>query len=554
MFQHIQTTHHTRRRGRALQLLFAAALGAALMLMAVYAPLAHAATITVNTTTDELNTDGDCSLREAIRAANLDQTVDACPKGSGADTISLPAGTYILALPGTNENSALTGDLDITHDLTIVGAGKTTTIIDGNLIDRVIETMANVYISGVTISGGDSGTDAGGGILVGGTLTLTDSRVRDNVGRGGIVVYGTDTLTVIDSRIYGNASDFSGGGIFNYGTVTLLNSLVDSNTAVSGGGIFSQGTLTVVNSTISGNSAASSGGGLVGSGTTSLYNVTITDNEAIVYGGGVFVGSVGTLDVRNSIIGDNRTNGSDPDCFGTLTSQRYNLIGDTSGCNIAGDTTGNLTGVSPSLGPLQTNGGPTLTHALLAGSPAIDAGNPIGCIDQTSAILTTDQRGFVRDGRCDMGAFERNSPGLATRTPTATPTRTSTPTNTPTRTSTATPTRTPSATATRTPTHTPTATRTPTRTATPTRTSVDAPPATHTSTSSPTRTPTATRTPIIEGTPIHTPTATPTHTATPGPSPTLTRTPGGLSEFTPTATTTATDANRYGLYLPIIQN
>jgi CSLREA domain-containing protein len=514
-------------RARALHLLFAVALGAALL--AVYAPSAHAATIAVSTTADELNADGDCSLREAIRAANLDLAVDGCPKGSGADTISLPAGTYVLNLPGANENAALTGDLDITHDLTITGAGKASTIIDGNSLDRVIETMADVHISGVTISGGDSGADAGGGILVHGALTLTDSRVRANMGRGGIVVYGTDTLTAIDTRIYGNASDLSGGGIFNYGTTTLLNSVVDGNSAVDGAGIFSQGTLTIVNSTISGNSAAVSGGGIVSSGTASLYNATITANSAST-GGGVFIGSLGTLNVRNSIIGDNVDNSagtSDSDCAGTLTSQRFNLIEDINGCTIAGDTTGNLTGADPNLGPLQNNGGPTLTHALLAGSPAIDAGNPIGCIDNSGAILTTDQRGFARNGRCDIGAHEYNSPGAATRTPT--------PTRTPTKTFT--------------PTGTATATRTPTRTATTTRTPVDAPPATHTLTPSPTHTPT--RTPLGEGTAAPSPTHTATPDSSPPGTPTLTRTPGGALEFTPTATSIVQQHS--WLYLPIIR-
>lgn len=93
--------------------------------------IAHAATITVNTTTDENNTDGDCSLREAIIAANTDTAVDACPAGSGADTIVLAAGTYDFTLAGTSENNAATGDL-VLADLTLTGVNANTTIIDGN--------------------------------------------------------------------------------------------------------------------------------------------------------------------------------------------------------------------------------------------------------------------------------------------------------------------------------------------------------------------------------------------------------------------------------------
>src|SRR3970282_2551136 len=83
-----------------------------------------AAAITVNTTDDELNADGDCSLREAITAANTDAAVDACTAGSGADTITLGAGVYALSLGPAGDDSAATGDLDITDDLTIVCLGS----------------------------------------------------------------------------------------------------------------------------------------------------------------------------------------------------------------------------------------------------------------------------------------------------------------------------------------------------------------------------------------------------------------------------------------------
>ena len=112
--------------------------------------------ITVNTTDDELNSDGDCSLREAIRASNTDSAVDACTAGAGADTINLPAGIYTLTVLGAGENAAATGDLDITGDLTISGAGAGTTIVDGNATDRVFDTPVSppttVSISGVNDS------------------------------------------------------------------------------------------------------------------------------------------------------------------------------------------------------------------------------------------------------------------------------------------------------------------------------------------------------------------------------------------------------------------
>jgi hypothetical protein len=188
-----------------------------------------------------------------------------------------------------------------------------------------------------------------------------------------------------------------------------------------------------------------------------LHNVTLTDNIAdsdsngTGTGGGVYIITGASLTARNTLISGNTNN-----CSGTLTGAGYNLIQNTAGCTLVGDLTGNLTGVVPNLGPLQNNGGSTLTRALLAGSAGIDDGHPVSCLDQNLITLTTDQRGYARpidgdaDGLavCDMGAYEYNSPG--TPTPTATPTRTSTAT----------------ATATRTPTATPTITRTPTRTPT----------------------------------------------------------------------------------------
>jgi CSLREA domain-containing protein len=534
----------------------------------------RATTITVTVTSDDNTVNGNCTLREAIRAANLNQVVDACPAGNGADIISLPAGTYVLALPGTGENQAATGDLDITEDLIIHGEGKVNTIIHGNGLDRVFDIYDPTQISDVTIAGGSSGAESGGGIRVSGALTLTNSRVSDNTtgaAGGGINTTSTSVhLTVIETRIYSNTAALDGGGIYNFGTTTLLNSLVSGNMASNGGGVSSQTTLLLINSTISSNDGGATGGGIKVVGTTDLYNVTITANEAS-QGGGVYVPTAATLNVRNSIIAENidRSSGTpDADCSGMLISQGYNLIGDTSGCTIIG-ATGNITNVSPGLGPLQNNGGPTLTHALQAGSPAIDAGHPSGCADPVGAVLTIDERGYARpidsdgDGtvRCDMGAFERLSPGAPT--PTNTPTATGTSTNTPTRTATST--RTPTATLTRTPTVTATGTATSTPTAT--RTNTPGPSPTHTSTATRTPTATVTRTqtatatntpspsPTSTSTSTRTPTATPTNT--PGPSPTHTSTPTATPTCVPGpdtgCTPTPTPTPGYWLYLSVIQ-
>ena len=183
----------------------------------------------------------------------------------------------------------------------------------------------------------------------------------------------------------------------------------------SGGGVYNSGALTVVNSTITENSAnafgkfsAGGGGGVENSsGTVSISNSTVSGNGASGSILGVGAGINGPATVQNSIISSN----TGENCSGTITSNGYNLSSDRT-CNF--NNTGDLNSTDPKLGPLQNNGGPTQTQALLSGSPAIDAGNPSGCTDGQGHLLKTDQRGRPRPdkedtGGCDMGAFERQS-------------------------------------------------------------------------------------------------------------------------------------------------
>jgi CSLREA domain-containing protein len=480
----IDTMLHTTTT-RALRLSLAAALIVAAVFAVQSTPIVQAATISVNTTADENNVDGDCSLREAIRAANQNQAVDACSAGNGADTIILPAGDYLFLLAGTSENAALTGDLDITDDVTIIGAGRANTIIHANQLDRVFEVRAPtnlVQISDLSIMGGQG--QVGGAFYVAtGALALNNVRVANNSSTGSTIYFLGTEITIRDSRIDNNTNVGLRVAVAE-STAIVINTVFYSNTAVfDGGAIHNAGTVKIVNSTISGNLAKEDGGGIYTSGTTELYNVTLADNRAdsdsngTGLGGGVYIASGVTI-ARNIIIANNLAGSSsmqDPDCSGAISGLGYNLIEDTTGCVISGFSDGNVFGVDPVLGPLQNNGGQTLTHALLAGSPAIDAGDPAGCLDHNNALLTTDQRDYARpidgDGngnvRCEMGAFERLSPGTPTPTQTGTPTRTPTITPTPTRTpmatATATSTRTPTVTSTNTPGPSPThtATRTP---------------------------------------------------------------------------------------------
>ena len=522
----LQPPRRQQRHTKTARLLLAAALGAVLTLPVLGTPTVHAATIVVTTTDDELNNDGDCSLREAVVAANDDLPRDACAAGSGADTITLQQAQYALSLAGTGEDDARTGDLDISEDLTILGAGMVSSVIDAADIDRVLHLLAGatLNLSGLTIVDGFSGSELGTGIYApysSQSLTLTNVRVAGNNGNAGAVHFsGSGLLSISRSLIDGNSGAGSAGVVVGSSAdASIVDSLISGNTASnSGGGIANFGHLAVVNTTVSGNSAARDGGGIwhtgdsVDNGTLGLYNVTIANNTADLSddgngeGGGIFVES-GTVTVANSIIAGNADNSSTatqhPDCSGKLTSAGYNLIEVTTGCAIAGDVRGNLTGVAPRLAALKDNGGPTNTHALSQLSPAIDAGNPSGCLDHKGEHLTVDQRGFARPVKgnagsmpvCDIGAFEHLSPGM----PTATRTPTSTASPTPTRTS------------------------TPTRTATPTRT----------------------------GTPG--PSPTPTRTSTPGPSPTPAGTARPEQAITPTAAATVEAQTGKRTFVPIVQ-
>ena len=195
----------------------------------------------------------------------------------------------------------------------------------------------------------------------------------------------------------GNISGASGGGIHHNtkGTLTLTGSTVSNNSAnLGGGGIRIHGaTASLTNSTISNNAAfGGEGGGILNSGAVvalTILNSTVSANTAAFGGGGG--GSNGTL--QNSIVAANVP----ADCSGTMVSLDHNLDSDSS-CNLGGAN--DLPGVDPLLGPLANNGGPTETHALLTGSPAIDAGDD-------SAAPATDQRGLPRVGTSDIGAFER---------------------------------------------------------------------------------------------------------------------------------------------------
>lgn len=421
-------------------------------------PIAWAATITVNTTTDEYNGDGDCSLREAIIAANTDTAVDACAAGSGVDTIQLPSGIYSFApaLSGSDDDAAK-GDLDINDSLNLTGVGATAPVIDASLIDRVFHVGAQpgsptLTLTRLVLRRGNPGSAAGSAISVyRGSLTLVNVRVVQSTGTyagGSYAIYATslaDDLEIVDSQIDDNL-----GGLYIASTVNALiaRSTISGNSvtgAAVGGGLYNAGTVKIVNTTISGNLSETDGGGLYNAGTASLFNVTLANNmadsDANATGSGGGLRQAGTLTLRNTLIADNSLGASPSgaDCSGTLTTAGHNLIEAVTGCSLSGSAAGDQLGVSAALDALDSYGGLTATHRLQSGSLATDAGDPGGCIDELGATLTTDQRGFARDALCDIGAYEAGSAGTPTPTPSLTPTAppsaTATPTGAPTATS-----------------------------------------------------------------------------------------------------------------------
>ena len=286
-----------------------------LLPLALFQAPSSASTFTV-TRTDDPAPGGcqtnDCSLREAIQAAN---------NHAGADVIKLGSNTYDLSIEGTGENNNQEGDLDIEGKLEIVGDGPTNTTIDGNAVDRVfhIEPAATVEMRGLTVTGGNGGGGSGGGILNGAKLALRNVVVTENESSssgGGISTLGN--LTLVNSRVSFNnlPTTCCGGGIQNRGTMTVDLSRIDHNTATEccGGGIYNTegGDLVIRSSKVDNNSAPECCGGGVYSedegSTVQIFDSTITKNGAAqCCGGGLYNDGGSEMIVRRSKIIQNHS-------------------------------------------------------------------------------------------------------------------------------------------------------------------------------------------------------------------------------------------------------
>ena len=327
---------------------------------------------------------------ETTNTDSINNAISAIGTVAGNRTINLGAGTYEGDTVNLNKN------------VTINGVGADSTTVSGNNANRVFNVAynTNATLQNLTVSKGNQ-SSSGGGIYNNGILTVNNSTIKDNVsqsllglggGGGGIFNAITATATVNNSTISGNSSQSDGGGIFNNG-----------------------GTITLKNSTISNNSAQNNGGGIHNSGILGF----IFDDEFSL------PSSTGSLSIGGSLIsGNSAPTGSEIFNDTTLTeftSFGYNIFGNSDNSGLSGATP-TATDIVPSvsldkiLAPLANNGGLTQTHALVAGSPAIDAGAP-------DSTLTTDQRGGQRGtgginsgSRIDIGAYEVTSSSLVTRT------------------------------------------------------------------------------------------------------------------------------------------
>jgi uncharacterized repeat protein (TIGR01451 family)/CSLREA domain-containing protein len=323
----------------------------------LFGPGGQGAVITVTTTVDDITENGNCTLREAIIAANSDTAVDACPAGNGADTIILPAGVYTLTIAGANEDAAATGDLDITDNLTIMGAGSGITIIDGNGLDRIFDiapsgqsitvtlsgltvrngsapttgswwtkggggirtSAANTTLQDVIVSNNHAGSGDGGGIAAGvGSLTLQNVIIENNITNSGGGLFSIEhQLAIYDSVISNNTATYDGGGIYfmdaaGYFSAVISNTVVDANySSRRGGGLYIFGhsdrqdvVLTIANSVFRNNMADRDGGGIFINGSTvEIVDSFVMDNEAGWSGGGVY--NWATVEFVDSFVIDN---------------------------------------------------------------------------------------------------------------------------------------------------------------------------------------------------------------------------------------------------------
>ncbi|MEW4488342.1 right-handed parallel beta-helix repeat-containing protein [Thalassoglobus sp. JC818] len=354
--------------------------------------------------------------------------------GSNGGNIHVADSTDTLYLRNSNVNEGLA-----TYGGGLNNVGGTVYITDsvisnndGGYHGAGIYNSGTLTVQNSTFSGNVS-VSSGGAIFNTGNLTVTDSVLDSNTVTGdeyggGIYNGSGGTVVITNSTVSNNVVGDEGGGIYNVGSMQILNSTISGNVGelvdgdAGGGGIYNRGTLDITNTTISGNQAGGGGGGIYNStGNLTITNSTIFGNSAshsgnFEGGGGGIRNSFGQVSIYNSIVIGNDEMAADnrEDISGSVDSSGFNIFGDLTGStiNVVGAGT-DITGVNAIDVIEQTladNGGPTLTHALVEGSLAINAGNNGDATDAGNNPLTTDQRGMGFDrilgSAVDIGAVE----------------------------------------------------------------------------------------------------------------------------------------------------
>lgn len=423
-----------------------------LVFFCLLAPLqAMGANFTVNASDDSNDLVCDaahCSLREAVRAANLAAGSDTINFDAGVTSIqltgALPEITSVISIQGGSGVTVIGDKANSTFrpfQVSIMGVGNLTmdriTVVDGKeTVGGGLWNRATTTLTNCTFAGNEATSDAGG-IYNTGTMTISNSVVNVNsaVFKGGGIANG-GTLTIIESTVGFNSSaeptstlaDSTGGGIHNVGFLTIVNSSISGNiTAGNGGGVHNSAVsaVKIINSTISFNSAyQGSGGGVYDIGAeTTLTNVTVTTNFAN-FASGYWNNDLRASFLRNTIIANNDGGSTAPDVFGLFNNSFNNLIGKSDGSTgLVNGANGNLVGtvavpLNPLLNALANNGGATQTHSFSSTtSPAINAGNNSLALDQNNQPLTTDQRGTgfprIQSTTVDIGAYESSPPTAA---------------------------------------------------------------------------------------------------------------------------------------------